>query len=128
MAAPGPNTITFVLGGPVGRADLPAACERLRLLLIDSEADVVLCDVGADVQPDAVAVDALARLQLTARRLGCCVHLCRAPKELEGLLAFTGLLDVVSQRELRLEPRGEPEEREHRVRVEEERELDDPAR
>jgi hypothetical protein len=31
----------------------------------------VVCDVGALVVPDGVAVDALARLQLAARRRGC---------------------------------------------------------
>jgi len=40
----------------------------------------------------------------------------------DELVAFAGLADV-----LRLEAGGQPEEREERLGVEEERELDDPA-
>src|SRR3989304_1965169 len=54
----------------------------------------IACDVGALV-PDAVAVDALARLQLGARRLGLEIRLCRASRELQELLAFPGLRALV---------------------------------
>ncbi len=81
----------------------------------------IVCDVGA-LAPDAVAVDVLARLQLTARRLGLEIRLRHASSELQDLLAFVGLRDV-----LRVEASGQAEEREQRVGVEEERELDDPA-
>jgi hypothetical protein len=79
------------------------------------------CDVGA-LAPDAATVDVLARLQLAARRLGREVRLRNASGELRDLIAFVGLRDV-----LRVEPGWEPEEREQPLRVEEERELDDPA-
>src|SRR4029450_3223048 len=46
----------------------------------------------------------------------------RAPPELVELIAFMGLSDV-----LRVEPRRQPEEREQRLRLEEEGELDDLA-
>jgi hypothetical protein len=82
----------------------------------------IVCEVGA-LAPDAVAVDALARLQLTARRLGLEIRLRHASSELLELIDFVGLRDV-----LRLEARGQIEEREQGVGVEEERELDDPAR
>ena len=81
----------------------------------------VVCDVGA-LAPDGVAVDVLARLQLAARRLGLEIRLRHASRELQQLLAFVGLDDV-----LRVEPGGQAEQREQRVGVEEERELDDPA-
>jgi anti-anti-sigma regulatory factor len=81
----------------------------------------IVCDVGA-LAPDAATVDVLARLQLAARRLGREVRLRNASGELRDLIAFVGLRDV-----LRVEPGWEPEEREQRLRVEEERELDDPA-
>ncbi|MGZ4430273.1 MAG: STAS domain-containing protein [Gaiellales bacterium] len=82
----------------------------------------IVCDLGALVDPDVATVDALARLQLNARRLGLQVRLCHAPRELRELVAFAGLDDV-----LRLDPQGQAEEREERCGVEEERELDDPA-
>ena len=120
MTAQRRRTIVLALGGPFGRADPAALCERVGELVEDSGADVVLCDIGA-VVPDAAAVSALARLQLTARRLGCEVRLRCVDEELRELLAFMGLSDV-----LRLEPGGQPEQREQRLGVEEERELDDP--
>jgi hypothetical protein len=81
----------------------------------------IVCDVGA-LAPDAATVDVLARVQLAACRLGREVRLRNASGELRDLIAFVGLRDV-----LRVEPGWEPEEREQRLRVEEERELDDPA-
>ena len=42
-------------------------------------------------RPDAVTIDALARLQLTARRLGCRLRLRHASPELRELVAFMGL-------------------------------------
>jgi anti-anti-sigma regulatory factor len=71
---------------------------------------------------DAATVDALARLQLTAHRSGACLRLCNASPALLGLVEFMGLTEV-----LRVEPGGQTEQREHRVGVEEERELHDPA-
>jgi hypothetical protein len=79
------------------------------------------CDVGA-LPADAVALDALARLQLAARRVGLELELCNASLELCCLITFTGLEEV-----LRVEPGREAEEREERHGVEEERELGDPA-
>ena len=81
----------------------------------------IACDVSA-LAPDAVAVDTLARLQLAARRLGLELRLRHVSSELQELLAFVGLRDV-----LRVEVGRQAEEREERLRVEEERELDDPA-
>jgi len=81
----------------------------------------IVCDAGA-LAPDAATIDVLARLQLAARRLGREVRLRNASGELRDLIAFVGLRDV-----LRVEPGWEPEEREQPLRVEEERELDDPA-
>ena len=81
----------------------------------------LVCDVGA-LPPDAAAVEALARLQLAACRVGLEIRLSRASSELLDLLVFCGLEDV-----LRVEAGGQAEEREDRVGAEKERELDDPA-
>jgi anti-anti-sigma regulatory factor len=66
----------------------------------------IVCDVGA-LAPDAAALDALARLQLTARRLGHEILLRDASTELQELLEFVGLRDV-----LRIEPGRQAEQRE----------------
>ena len=65
-------------------------------------------------------VDALARLGLAGRRIGRELRLRNASQELQELLAFVGLADV-----LRVEPLGQPEEREQRLGVEEEGHLGD---
>ena len=79
------------------------------------------CDVRA-LRADVAALDALARLQVAARRAGFELRLVRASAELTSLIEVTGFETV-----LRVEPGGQPEEREQRVGVEEEAELDDPA-
>jgi len=86
-----------------------------------SPASTIVCDARA-VAPDGAAVDALARLQLNAQRLGLELRLLHVSSELQELIAFAGLDEV-----LRVEPGGQAEEREQRLRIEEERELDDPA-
>ncbi len=45
--------------------------------------------------PDLAAVDALARLQLAARRLGCSIWLRHACPELSEILELAGLGDVL---------------------------------
>jgi ABC-type transporter Mla MlaB component len=73
MSTTGPRTIAFTIHGPIARTDLPGLCE-----------------------PDAVTVDALARLQLAARRCACRVRLRGASDELRELVAFMGLADILT--------------------------------
>ena len=96
MAAPSPTTLTFAVWGPIAREDLPGLCDRVCALLTESAPSVALCDVQG-VEPDAVTVDALARLQLAARRAGCCVRLRNASDELLELVALMGLSDVLPE-------------------------------
>ena len=42
-----------------------------------------------------MTIDALARLQVGAKRRGCHVHLCNASDELTQLVAFMGLENVL---------------------------------
>jgi ABC-type transporter Mla MlaB component len=93
MAAPAPQTVAFAIYGPITRADLFGLCDRVCALLDGSGADAALCDVTG-VEPDAVTVDALARLQLAARQHGCQVRLRHASDELLDLVTFMGLRDV----------------------------------
>ena len=94
MASTEPRTTTFAIWGPISRDDLPGLCSRVCALLERSAVDVALCDVTG-IAPDAVTVDALARLQLGARRQGCTVRLRNATAELRELVAFMGLTDVL---------------------------------
>lgn len=124
----GEDMIVLDIGGSIAPTDVPGLCERLRGLLDGSDADLVVCEVGALRQPDAVAVDAVARLQLTARRLGRSIGLCHASGELRDLLELSGLGDVVApSARLRLGPWGQAEEREQSGGVEEEGHAGDPV-
>jgi hypothetical protein len=87
-------------------------------LVFDME--TLTCDVRG-LKADAAAVDALARLQLALQRVGGELCVCHASPELQCLLAFTGLDEV-----LHVEPERQSEEREERLGVEEEGELADP--
>jgi len=95
MTTTGPRAIAFTIHGPIARADLPGLCDRVCALLRESRAEVAYCEVDG-IQPDAVTVDALARLQLAARRCACRVRLRGASKELRELVAFMGLADVLT--------------------------------
>jgi ABC-type transporter Mla MlaB component len=96
MAEPRARSIHFAVTGPIARADLPGLCDRVCRLLGTTRAGVAFCDVSG-VPADAVTVDALARLQLAARRHRCRVRLRNASDELLMLVAFMGLGDVLPE-------------------------------
>jgi ABC-type transporter Mla MlaB component len=117
-----------VIDGSLTGADVPRLCDRVRVLLEGTDAELVVCDVGAVVHPNVCTVDALARLQLMARRLGRQVRLRHASSELQELLTFVGLSDVLPlSAGLPLGRRSwQTEEREQSRRVQEGVESDDP--
>jgi ABC-type transporter Mla MlaB component len=88
------QVVAFSIRGPIARADLPGLCERVCALLPEGTS-VARCDVSG-VEPDAVCVDALARLQLAARRRGCCVQLENASDALLDLVELMGLTHVLA--------------------------------
>jgi ABC-type transporter Mla MlaB component len=119
--------IVLVIDGPLALADVPRLCERARLALKGVETKELVCDVAALVHPDAGAVDALARLQLAARRLGHRILLLHASRELQDLLALMGLGEVLPPcPTLALDAGGEAEERKQPLGVEEEADPADP--
>jgi ABC-type transporter Mla MlaB component len=125
---PRSSTIVLVLSGPILRADLAGLCERVQTLLESSNADLAVCDVEGVADPDVVTVDALARVQLIARRLGCEIRVLHPHGMLQDLLTLTGLCEVLpSCAELPVEPRRQIEEREECGRVEEERDPGDAS-
>jgi ABC-type transporter Mla MlaB component len=96
MAAPDSQTFTFEIHGPIERSDLPGLCDRVCRLLSVHRPSVALCFV-CGVEPDAVTVDALARLQRVARRCDCLVRLRGASTELLELVEFMGLSEVICE-------------------------------
>src|SRR3954447_6513285 len=123
---PEPDARVLVIAGRVRCADVPALCARVAALLEGGGERVVVCDVAALDRPDAGTVGALARLQLTARRLGGRIRLRHASPELRELLSFLGLDEIVPAGALVVEPARQPEEREHPLGVEERVERRDP--
>jgi ABC-type transporter Mla MlaB component len=95
VTVPAARAPAFTIRGPIAREDLPGLCNRVCALLAECAAPVVHCDVTG-VPADAVTVDALARLQLGARRHGRRVQLVNASTELRELVAFMGLEDVLT--------------------------------
>jgi ABC-type transporter Mla MlaB component len=89
------SPFVLVIDGSIEPTDIPRLCERVHALLEGSDAAMVICDVAAVIGPDAVAVDALARFQLTARRLGCRVLVRHAGDDLRNLVALMGLSDIL---------------------------------
>jgi hypothetical protein len=94
MAAEAPQTVACAIRGPIARGDLDGLCRRGCSLLERSSAAVLVCDVSA-LAPDAVTVDALARLQLAVRRRGCQARLRAASGELLALVEFMGLREAL---------------------------------
>ena len=81
----------------------------------------LILECGSLREPDLGTIDRIARLRLDLRRRDVEVLLRHPSTELMELIHLAGLAGV-----LRAEPLRQPEEREERPRVEEERELDDP--
>lgn len=94
MSDSAPQPTIFAIRGPLAREDLPALCDRFCAFLRANPAPLVHCDVSG-VAADAVAVDALARMQLAAGRDGRTVRIREAPDDLRRLIALTGLRDVL---------------------------------
>jgi anti-anti-sigma regulatory factor len=111
----------IVLHGRIAPTAVPVLCELVHDLIVKShDPACVTCDVSALIKPDEVALDALVRLQLTARRLGTSLQLRNARGDLVDLLAVAGLSDVLPlMAGLGLETNGQAEEREE-ARVDEE--------
>jgi ABC-type transporter Mla MlaB component len=95
MGVSASQRVDFAIRGPIAREDLPGLCNRVCRVLSESRAATIVCDVRG-VEPDAVTVDALCRLQLASRRRRCQIRLRNASDELLTLVAFMGLSDILS--------------------------------
>ena len=81
--------MTGVLGGVLRREPLAT------VVLVRGDVELSRWPLPGGGAPDLAAVDALVRLQLAARRLGCGIRLCDTDAELAGLLVLVGLAEVV---------------------------------
>jgi ABC-type transporter Mla MlaB component len=88
------RSATLAIRAPLEREDLPGLFAHTCELLAAQAPELLLVEVG-EIAPDAVAVDALARLALAARRRGCSVLLRGASPRLMLLVQFIGLADTL---------------------------------
>ena len=93
---PGPMR-ELVIRGPLARSDLPGLYDRACGVLTACPGEVLICHVRG-VDADAVAVEALARLALGARRHSCRVELRGTSPELDELIELAGLRAVFRPR------------------------------
>ena len=90
-----PGTVVFIISGRIDPEDITRLCGYVCEHIQRTDPMRVVCDLGNVVASDAVAVDALARLQLAARRRGCKVKLRNASRQLLSLLSLMGLDEIV---------------------------------
>jgi ABC-type transporter Mla MlaB component len=88
------ETVHSQIRGPLARRDLPGLYARICAHLAATQGGTLVCDV-AEVAADGVAVEALARMQLGARRHGCRVLIANAPTELDELIQLCGLEEAL---------------------------------
>jgi ABC-type transporter Mla MlaB component len=111
-----PKTIVLAVDS-LNPDDVPALIERMGPGVVRGDATLILCDLARLADADMATVDALARLALRARRMGCAVSLRDPSTELLELLGLAGLgevlpcapgsgVEVIGQSEEREEPLG----------------------
>jgi hypothetical protein len=122
-----PGSLEASLASPIARSNVPLLSGTARTLLGSGGGGRLICDVSAIRDPDGETVEALARLQLAALRLGGRVRLTNASAELRDLLDFAGLTTVLGLNPRSgIQARRQAEEREVGLGVEEERDATDP--
>ena len=84
-------SIIIAVGSPAARDE----GDQVVVVVASNESGELTCDARALTDPDAATLDALARLQLAARRSGTSVELSNVHRNLADLLALVGLADVI---------------------------------
>ena len=122
-----PNTIILAVDS-LDPDEVPDLIERLGPGIVRGDSTIILCDLARLADADMATVDALARLALRARRMGCAVTLRDPSTELLELVGLAGLDEVLPCAPVSgVEVIGQPEEREEPLGVEEERDAGDPT-
>jgi ABC-type transporter Mla MlaB component len=125
--SPQPKTIMLVVDS-LEPDDVPALLGPIGPGRVRGDATIILCDLARLADADLATVDALARLALRARRMGCAVSLRDPSTELLELVGLAGLGEVLPCAPgSGVEVGGQSEQREEPLGVEEERDAGDPA-
>ena len=89
-----PNTIILAVDS-LDPDEVPDLIERLGPGIVRGDSTIILCDLARLADADMATVDALARLALRARRMGCAVTLRDPSTELLELVGLAGLGEVL---------------------------------
>lgn len=92
------QTITVIVRPELERDDVHSLADDLVHQLSTGVVAEVLVDVSRIDTPDVVYLDALARLQLTARRHGSTIRVVDPCPDLVDLLGVAGLSDIIPVR------------------------------
>lgn len=95
IAAGSENAPIVAIRGRVGESEIADLCARIHSSFARADVSTVIVDVSGVVDPDVKALDALARLHLTAKRMGRHIKIRHTCRQLEDLVAFAGLRDVL---------------------------------
>ncbi|WP_224058465.1 STAS domain-containing protein [Streptomyces kanamyceticus] len=112
------------IAGPLRPGDVPPLCEQVAAVRHGPGGGDVICDVTDVTTADMSTVDAIARLQLAARRAGGRIRLRNPTPALLALLGLVGLVELLG---LVVEMEGHAEQREPPRGVQEAVEAGDAA-
>jgi hypothetical protein len=107
------GALIVVVDRPAAFEAVDALCARVHAAILSAGAHVLVCDVSALASADEVALETVARLQLTAKRTHTSLRLVGVAPLLDDLLGAVGLAGVGRERS-DLVVDGHAEEREQR--------------
>jgi anti-anti-sigma regulatory factor len=90
-----PNALVLVLGGRVRPEDVQEVVATAAQMMRDDDSARVVLDLALLQSRGLSAVDAVVQIQLAARRRGRRVWVRNAAPEMQRLLAFVGLGDLL---------------------------------
>ncbi|MGH3315432.1 MAG: STAS domain-containing protein [Nocardioidaceae bacterium] len=90
-----PNTLVLAVGGRVRPEDVQEVVAAAAQIIRDDDSEQVVLDLTLLQSRGLSAVDVVVQIQLAARRQGHCVGVRNAAPEMQRLLAFVGLGDLL---------------------------------
>jgi len=90
-----PNALVLAVGGHVRPEDVQEVVTTAAQMMRDDDNGRVVLDLALLQSRGLSAVDAVVQIQLVARRQGRCVGVRNAAPEMQRLLAFVGLGDLL---------------------------------
>ena len=90
-----PNALVLAVGGRVRPTDVRELVAAAAQMMQDDDSARVVLDLALLHSRGLATVDAVVQLQLAARRQGRCVGVRNVAPEMQRLLAFVGLSDLL---------------------------------